>query len=69
MVNHKPVVHIVDSETGFRNGTFVTNKSSENLWNDLVNCWASVYAGSLRIFESIQKLVLHQANSVEMLKI
>lgn len=44
-LNNKQVLHLVDKETGFQNGTFITNKSAENIWNDFVNYWTLVYNG------------------------
>ena len=44
-LNGKPVLHVVDTETGFQNAIFIQDKTAENLWNDFINCWASVYTG------------------------
>jgi len=44
-LNKKAVLHIVDTATSFQNATFIRNQSSKELWNDFIDCWASVYTG------------------------
>lgn len=40
-----PVVHVVDTNTGFQNAVFIENKTSEKIWEHFVHCWASTYVG------------------------
>lgn len=44
-VNHKPVLHIVNMETGFQTAVFIENgKSADKLWEAFVKAWSSVYS-------------------------
>lgn len=40
-LNLNPLLHIVSVE----NESFINEKSSYDLWNDLIDCWVSVYNG------------------------
>lgn len=42
-LDDKPFLQILDNETRFQSVIFMKVKSAENLWNDFVNCWASLY--------------------------
>lgn len=44
-LNKKAVLHIVDTSTLFQNAVFIRNQSSQNLWEEFVDCWVSVYTG------------------------
>ena len=44
-LNKRAVLHIVDTATSFQNATFIRSQSSKELWNDFIECWASVYTG------------------------
>lgn len=67
-LNNKPVVHIVQSETGFRNSVFITDKTAENLWVALVNCWEkykNVFQKSLDLIENPASAPLNLENAEE----
>lgn len=42
----KPVLHVVYSETGFKHGILIRNKSKDGVWANVINCWASERTGS-----------------------
>lgn len=42
-LDHKPVLHIVDTLNGLQDAIFIKDGLAENLWNDFVNCWVSLY--------------------------
>lgn len=42
-LNVKPVLHIVDTRTGFENAIFIRAKSAESLWIYFINFWATIY--------------------------
>lgn len=44
-LNRKRVLPIVDIETNYQKVTFIHGKSSHDIWNDFIDCWASVYTG------------------------
>lgn len=41
-LNGKPVLHILETETGFQNDLFTGDKTAERLWTIFINCWTSV---------------------------
>ena len=43
----KPVLHIVDDGTKFGAAHFLSDISTETIWNTIVKCWASIYTGLL----------------------
>lgn len=42
-LHEKPVLHIIDEQTGFRNACFLKSKSASDIWNAFVGCWVSTY--------------------------
>lgn len=44
-LNGKPVLHVVDTDTGFLNGVIIKYKTTEGLWTIFLNCWTSVCIG------------------------
>lgn len=41
----KPVLHVIDQQTGFRNACFLKSKSAIDIWNAFIACWVCVYVG------------------------
>ena len=44
-LNGKPVLHVVDTATNFQNAVFLKSKSTDDIWNDFIDCWTSVHVG------------------------
>lgn len=44
-LHERPVLHVLDDQTGYRNATFLKSKSAEDIWNAFLGCWATVYVG------------------------
>lgn len=41
----KPVLHVIDEQTGFRDPCFLKTKSASDIWNSFVACWVIIYVG------------------------
>lgn len=39
----RPVLRIIDEETGFRNASFLRSKSADDIYNAFLGCWVSIY--------------------------
>lgn len=44
-LDKKPVIHVIDEHTRFRNACFVKSKEATDIWNAFVGCWVSTYVG------------------------
>lgn len=44
-LDKKPILHVVDTHTSFRNAIYVHEKEPEGFWQALTECWATVYLG------------------------
>ena len=40
-----PVLHVVDTHTHFSSAIFLNGKSTKDVWNAFIICWAAVYPG------------------------
>ena len=41
----KPVLHVVDIQTGFGNAQFVADQTVEAAWRAFIDCWVTLYTG------------------------
>lgn len=44
-LNDKPVIHVIDEQTKFRNAVFIKSKKAIDIWNAFVGCWVNTYIG------------------------
>ena len=58
-LDKKPILHIVDTATNFQNALFIRKKTAQDLWDDFVDCWASVYTGFPEIIRLDRRSFIH----------
>lgn len=50
-----PALHVVDTHTHFSAAIFIPTKSTKDIWNAFIACWASAYVGYPDIFRLDQE--------------
>lgn len=40
-----PILHVVETATKYQNAVVLRGKSADDLWDDFVGCWATIFVG------------------------